>query len=35
MFIATLFNERCNYNKMIEYVNVRKLFNNTTLINLK
>jgi hypothetical protein len=33
--LAPLFDERCNYNTMIEYVTIRKLFNNTTLINLK
>jgi hypothetical protein len=30
-----LTDERCNYNPMIEYVTIRKLFNKSTLINLK
>jgi len=33
--VAPLFDERCNYNAMIEYVAIRKLFNEPALINLK
>jgi hypothetical protein len=32
---ARLIDERCNYNAMIEYVTIRKLFNEPALINLK
>jgi hypothetical protein len=33
--VAPLFNERCNYNAMIEFLTIRKLFNKTTFVNLK
>jgi hypothetical protein len=33
--LATLTDEICNYNAMIEYVTIRNLFNITSLINLK